>query len=55
MENTMSNTVKRFIANGGTVKVIDPAKTLKTYLRQYKKGRPVMGPSVRRGWLGKTS
>jgi hypothetical protein len=55
MENTMSDTVKRFIEAGGTVKVIDPAKTLKKYLRQYKKDKSVMGPSKSRGWMGKTS
>jgi len=55
MSNEMSNAVKRFIANGGTVKVIDPVKTLKKYQRQYKKDRSVMGPSKQLGWMGKTS
>ena len=51
----MSSTVKRFIARGGVVKVIDPVKTLKKYQRQYKKDRSVMGPSKQCGWMGKTS
>ena len=51
----MSKTVKRFIENGGIVKVISPEKTLKKYLRQYKKDRSVMGPSKQCGWMGKTS
>jgi|TARA_R110000803_G_scaffold193025_1_gene255935 hypothetical protein len=50
-----SKSVREFILNGGTIKVIDPAKTLKKYQRQYKKDRSVMGPSKSQGHMGKAA
>lgn len=51
----MSSAVKRFLANGGTIKKIPPEETFKKFNRQYKKDRSVMGPSKQCGWMGKTS
>ena len=53
-----SETVKRFIENGGVVKVISPEETRKTLEKQsggYFKGRSVMGPSKSKGKMGKSS
>ena len=47
-----SETVERFIKNGGVIKVISPKETAKTLQKQsggYFKGRSVMGPSKKKG------
>jgi hypothetical protein len=47
-----SETVERFIKNGGVVKVISPEETAKTLRKQsggYFKGQSVMGPSKKKG------
>lgn len=49
MSQLRSKQVQDFIKAGGVVQVIPPEKTLKKYLRQYKKDKSVMGPSKRYG------